>query len=139
MCRALGVDAHRGSAVALPFDDGGFDAGWSMSTLLHVPDHQVAVALAELVRVVVPGAPLAIGVWGGTDEAAVQHRDPHAPHRWFRFRTDAQLLEAVAAHGVGERFVTWRPDDGRLTYQWALLRTPGGGGRAGPGPRTDGG
>lgn len=123
-CRALGVDAHRASATALPFGDASFDAGWSMSTLLHLPDDEADVALAELVRVVVPGGPVAIGLWGGFDEAGVQDRDPHLPHRWFRFRTDAQVRATLATHGTVERFDTWQPDGDRFTYQWAVLRTP---------------
>ncbi|HET9946049.1 MAG TPA: class I SAM-dependent methyltransferase, partial [Actinomycetes bacterium] len=36
--REAGVDAVVGSVLDLPYADGSFDAGWTMSTLLHVPD-----------------------------------------------------------------------------------------------------
>lgn len=56
------------SLFSLPFQDAAFSAAWSMSTLQHVPDERIDEALAELVRVLQPGAPVTIGLWGGRDE-----------------------------------------------------------------------
>ena len=56
-CRSLGLDAQVASVLELPFDDRTFDAGWTMSTLLHVADEDLDDALAEIVRVLRPGAP----------------------------------------------------------------------------------
>lgn len=53
---------------ALPFVDGAFESGWSMSTFQHVPDDRIDEAFTEFVRVISPGAPVAIGLWGGRDE-----------------------------------------------------------------------
>jgi ubiquinone/menaquinone biosynthesis C-methylase UbiE len=78
-----GVDAHVGSVLDLPFADGSFDAVWTMSTLLHVPDESIDRALTELVRVCWPGGPLAIGVWAGDDvEGPLRLGDLDAP-RFF--------------------------------------------------------
>ena len=63
-CRALGLDAQVASVLALPFDDASFQAGWTMSTLLHVADEDLDSALAEIVRVLRPAAPLAVGLSG---------------------------------------------------------------------------
>ena len=46
------------SLFSLPFPDSTFSAGWSMSTFQHVPDERIDEALAEFVRVLVPGAPV---------------------------------------------------------------------------------
>lgn len=67
LARAAGLDAYVASVLELPFADDSFDAGWTMSTLLHVPDTEFDTALRDIRRVLTPGAPLAVGVWGGRD------------------------------------------------------------------------
>jgi|GEM_PF-2232480 len=56
------------SLFSLPFPDSTFSAGCPTSTFQHVPDERIDEALAEFVRVLVPGAPVTIGLWGGHDE-----------------------------------------------------------------------
>ena len=125
MARAAGVEAHRASVHSLPFPDDAFDAGWTMSTLLHVPDAQLDSALTEVRRVLAPGAPLAIGVWGGQDFEGPSVEDDIQPPRFFALRSDARLREMLARHGELERFETW-PGSGAnsWTYQWCVLRVP---------------
>lgn len=121
-CRSFGLDVHVASALELPFDDASFDAGWTMSTLLHIDD--LDTALAELVRVLRPGAPLAIGLWGAeTDRAETWDNDNgYGPPRYFTLRSDSTLRTALARHGTLE---TWRTHPGDTEhYQWAVLRTP---------------
>ena len=62
ICRGAGLDAVQGSALALPWDDDQFDAGWSMSTLMHLPGDGMTTALSELDRVVRSGGVVEIGV-----------------------------------------------------------------------------
>jgi hypothetical protein len=81
------------------------------------------VALAELVRVLRPGAPLAVGVWGGEDLEGPQG-GAYGPARYFRFRTDRTVNEALGRHGVLERWMTW-PGSDSMHYQAGVLRTPG--------------
>ena len=50
-CRARGIDAHVGDFYSLDLPDGGYEAGWAMSTLLHVPDSDLDQVLAEIIRV----------------------------------------------------------------------------------------
>lgn len=45
MCLAAGVDARVSSVHRMPFADDAFDAAWTMSTLLHVPDADFDSAL----------------------------------------------------------------------------------------------
>ncbi|MEI8412381.1 MULTISPECIES: class I SAM-dependent methyltransferase [unclassified Kribbella] len=56
------LDARAASVLELPFEDRTFEAGWTMSTLLHIADEDLDDALAEIVRVLRPGAPLGIGL-----------------------------------------------------------------------------
>lgn len=63
-CRSLGLQAAVGSVLHLPFRRASFDAGWTMSTLLHIGDDFLDHALREIARVLRPGAPVVIGLWG---------------------------------------------------------------------------
>ena len=125
MCRDRGIVACVGSATALPFATGGFEAAWTMSTLLHVPDERVDDALAEIVRVCRPGSPVAVGVWGGHDGQGPRPQDDFDPPRYFCFRSHERWQTILARHGTVEEFATWSPRDDSFDYQWAVLRTPG--------------
>jgi SAM-dependent methyltransferase len=124
VCRALGLDARVGSVLDLPFADGSFDAGWTMSTLLHVADADLDAALAELVRVLRPAAPLAVGLWGGLDLGEGPRGEAaYGPARFFSFRTDEKVRAALGRHGDLERWETFETAS-ELHYQFAVLRTP---------------
>lgn len=87
-CRRLGFDAHRGTLDALPFDD----ASFAIAMLKHVFEHTPTPrrTLAELRRVLIPGAALFLAVPNGDYFKAV--RSP-ATSRFFRG-------EAARAHFV---------------------------------------
>jgi SAM-dependent methyltransferase len=106
----------------LPFADGAVGALWTMSTLMHVPDAAIAGALAELRRVLAPGALAAIGVWGGPD---VEHHvaGNFDPPRFFSRRSDARWRSLLAGLGTVEDFTTWADRGEDLRYQWAVVRT----------------
>jgi len=125
VCRSLGIDARVASALDLPFDDETFEAGWTMSTLLHVADEDLDSALAEIVRVLRPGAPLAIGLWGDQigGERLWQDGTSFGPPRFFSIRTDDVVRDTLQRHGTVEQWLTW-DDGGSMHYQWAVLRTP---------------
>lgn len=117
LCRGLGLDAVLGSALDLPFADDEFDAGWSMSTLMHLPGDGMATALSELGRVVRPGGAVEIGVWGGAE--ARERIDEHG--RYFRSRTDDDLRSMLALVGDVADFDTWSHLDDGGHYQWARV------------------
>lgn len=125
LCRAQGLDAHVASVQSLPFVDDAFDAAWTMSTLLHVPNAALGDALVELRRVLVAGAPLAIGLWSGDDTEGPSRFDVDPP-RFFSFRSDTRVRELLGQFGEIERFDTWETPgaDGPATYQWCVLRLP---------------
>lgn len=123
-CRALGRDVRVASVLQLPFDDGSFDAGWTMSTLLHVSNRDLTKALTELVRVLLPGAPLAVGLWGGTDDHEMlwDDRMGYGPPRFFSMRSDDTLRAVLSEVGLVEEWAVWPGEPHH--YQWAVLRTP---------------
>ena len=123
LSRAAGVDARVASVHQLPFADNSFDAGWSMSTLLHVPDAGFDAALGEICRVLSSGSPVAIGVWGGTDSEVISTEDEIQPPRFFSVRSDPRLREMLGRHGEVEQFETWPgPTLDSWSYQWCVLR-----------------
>lgn len=124
LCREQGLEVQVGSALELPFDTGAFEAAYTVSTLLHIADDDLDAALAELVRVVRPGAPVAIGVWGAGETREQRWGKPsYGPPRFFALRSDADLRAALGRHGTVESFETWPGDDGTdLHYQWAVVR-----------------
>lgn len=124
LCRQGGINAQQASVHQLPYADDAFDAGWTMSTLLHVPDIEFDLTVLEIRRVLRAGSPLAIRLWGGSDSEGVRHDDEIHPPRFFSFRSDSRLQQLLSLRGTVERFETWTPDGpGRGTYQWVVLRT----------------
>ena len=120
---ATGASTVVASVRHLPFADGSFDALWSMSTLMHVPATAIADALAELRRVLRPGALAAIGVWGGADVESHHERDAYDPPRLFSRRSDERWRTMLATIGPVEEFETWTDvGDGEYWYQWAVVR-----------------
>lgn len=117
LCNGLGLRAVQASSTALPFKDQSFDAGWTMSTLMHLPGDDIELALAELGRVIRPGGLLEVGVWG-SDELQTRIDDQG---RYFRHRTDDQMRDLLAEIGEVVRFATWDHLAGAGHYQWARV------------------
>lgn len=126
LAREAGVDAHVASVLRLPFADGSMDAGWTMSTLLHVTDADLDAALVEVARVLRPGAPLAVGLWRGEDTESHRVTDTIEPRRFFSLRSDERLQATLGRHGAVEQFDTWPGIADGSCYQWCVLRLPGG-------------
>ncbi|MGI8867864.1 MAG: class I SAM-dependent methyltransferase [Mycobacteriales bacterium] len=120
---ARGRDARQGSLRALPFADSSFDAAWCMSTLLHIPNADLDVALTELARVLTPGAPAAIGLWGAaSDEERVLDSDRFEPRRFFSVRSDETVRRRFGQFGPIDDFRTWGDSERDWHYQWFVLR-----------------
>lgn len=122
LCAGSGLPAVQASAVELPFRDGVFDGGWTMSTLMHLPGDDFELALAELARVIRPGGLLELGVWGA-DAPGIRIDDQG---RYFRQRTDDRLRELLSRIGEVEAFETWDRFDDTGHYQWARVVLRGG-------------
>lgn len=124
LARVNNVDAVIASVRALPFPSGLCDAGWTMSTLLHVPNAAFDSAMREICRVLRPGAPLAIGLWGAAaDREGINDRDTIVPRRFFSYRTDQRVRSMLEPYGEIERFDSWASAFAAdLTYQFCVLR-----------------
>jgi SAM-dependent methyltransferase len=120
---STGAAAVVATVRRLPFGDSAFTALWTMSTLMHVPNEAIAEVLAELRRVLAPGALAAIGVWGGPDVEHHSDIDILDPPRFFSRRSDGRWRSLLSILGSIEDFVTWGPEGGGFWYQWALVRT----------------
>ena len=99
-----GLDVVVASLDTPPFAASSFDAMYSMSTLMHVPEALVTDALGAMVESVVSGAPVFIGLWGGpTADHHPEGLDGH--RRRFRHRPlerNVELADAVLDDVVGE-------------------------------------
>lgn len=126
---ANGVLAHEDAATViaaslfdLPFRDNSFHAGWSMSTLMHVPTAEVDTAMRSVCRVLAPGSPLMIGQWGGSlGDIDSDHTVPGLP-RLFSLRTADRNRELLAVHGVIERWNVHEAGPDGWEYHAAILR-----------------
>lgn len=118
-----GVPAMQGSLYDLPVRTGSFDALWTMSTLVHVPDSRFDEALGELFRAVRCGGLIAIGMWGGRDHEGVIDSDSDRPDRFFSLRTHERARRMLEAHGDVMAFDTWGGSGSHgWEYQFAVLR-----------------
>ncbi|MGI9597102.1 MAG: class I SAM-dependent methyltransferase [Acidimicrobiales bacterium] len=123
MTLAAGVPAVQGSLYRLPIMADRYDALWSMSTLVHVPDARFDRAMGELCAVVRPGGLVALGLWGGIDSEGLREPDAFDPPRFFSSRSHDRLQEMLGRHGTIELFETkaYRlPGGGE--YQFVVLR-----------------
>lgn len=119
-----GLDAVTASLFALPFRTGSFEALWTMSTFVHVPHDRFDEAMAEMRRVVAPGAPLAIGTWGGIDFEGRPEFGDLRPYRFFSLAGHDRWRSMLERHAAVERFDTFDvADEGGWIYQFAVIRT----------------
>ena len=124
LARASGVQSVRASVYALPFADDVFDAGWTMSTLVHVPNRRFDTAMARLCRVIRPHGLLAVGLWGdSTDVEEIADWDTIAPKRFFSRRTDERVRAMLEPYGRVLEFDTWADNkDSTWHYQFVVIR-----------------
>lgn len=124
--RARGAVGAAASLYALPFAAGTFDALWTMSTFVHVPHDRFDEAMHELVRVVTPGAPVAIGTWGGRDFEGVPEFGEFRPYRFFSLASHDRWRSMLERHGQLEHFETFPPTQpSGWEYEYAVVRTAG--------------
>ena len=92
-----------------------------MSTLMHLADGEIEVALESIAASLEPGAPLAVGMWGGHDRELRAEFDPE-PKRYFRLRSHAHAADLLRTVGEIEYFTTWLDDRSDWEYQFAIVR-----------------
>ncbi len=76
-----GVSVIAGSLLNPPLRERSFDAGWSMSVLMHLPDGDVSAAVTAMVARLNVGAPFTIGTWGSANPRHVLEDDDYPDQR----------------------------------------------------------
>ena len=90
---------------------------------MHLPDAAFVRALDELGRVLVSGAPAALGLWGGDDTEGEHAADTIEPRRYFSWRSAERVQSLLAPHAdIAEHESWWVGEDPPRPYQWYLLR-----------------
>jgi SAM-dependent methyltransferase len=96
LCRAKGLDARVADFLGLGVPPASFDAVYALNCLLHVPTPDLPRVLAAIEEVLVPGGLLYVGTWGGDDEEGLMRDDRHPVPRFFAFRSDERMSQALA-------------------------------------------
>ena len=111
-----------GSIAAPPFRAQVFDAGWSMSTLMHVPDQQVEQVLAQMMGPLRDGAPCWVGQWGGTLGEHFDTSRLPGHRRLFSLRSHERNQELLETAAYVERSEVWPTGPDGWEYHLFHLR-----------------
>jgi SAM-dependent methyltransferase len=117
-----GLCVVTGSISTPPFRPSSFDAGWSMSTFMHVHEEDaanVARAMAEPLRA---GAPLMVGLWGGARRDEIDTTQLEGEQRLFSLRPAELNGNLLSAAGATEHIETWDVGPDHWEYQLFLIR-----------------
>jgi len=126
-CHARGQHALVMDVMDLSFEDGTFDAAYSVNCLLHLSKAELPLALRNIQRVLRPGGVFYYGTWGGFEHEGVYEDDHLNPPRFFSFHEDEPLLQVVGEAFEVLEFRSMNPDptDERFRFQAFLLRKLG--------------
>src|SRR4051812_20399558 len=116
--RARHLEAVVGTPAELPFADGTFDAAWAMDALAEVADTDLYGVLTEVMRVLKPGAPLAVGLPSGTMDSRLGTGGFQSP------RSDEMVRNLFEPHGDIRTFTSWEPAAGCGQYRFLVLAKP---------------
>jgi SAM-dependent methyltransferase len=122
LCRAKSLDAHVADFLSLGVPPASFDAVYAMNCLLHVPTPDLARVLEAIGEVLVPGGLFYAGTWGGVDEEGPVRDDRYPAPRFFAFRSDRRMREALAGCFRVLSFTTVDAD--RNHFQSFVLEKP---------------
>lgn len=117
-----GLHVVVGSIAAPPFHVASFDAGWSMSTFMHVPEEQAAAVARAMVEPLQTGAPLTVGLWGGERRDEVDTSQLEGERRLFSLRPVELNGRLLSAAGATEIIDTWNVGPEGWEYQRFLIR-----------------
>lgn len=127
LCRRKGIAATVADFYALPFEAGRFPAAWCMSSLMHIPNADVDLVLAGFARILTPGAPMALGFWGGDDTEGTWEQDYAKPRRFYSLRSEETMRKELGIHFDIEHFASFSVDGvSAWPYQYWIVRCPAG-------------
>jgi SAM-dependent methyltransferase len=96
LCRAKGLDARVADFLGLGVPSASFDAVYALNCLLHVPTPDLPRVLAAVDEVLAPGGLCYVGTWGGADEEGLVREERYPVPRFFAFRSDQAMRQALA-------------------------------------------
>jgi SAM-dependent methyltransferase len=97
------INYHVGTITDLPFDDDSFDMVFCLSVLEHLPEHETAAAVRELVRVLRPGGRFVVTVDYFDDLTQTIHFEMHGRHRivdWPIFDEEQLYARIIGPSGL---------------------------------------
>lgn len=126
LARTRGLAVVQGSIDSPPFPVGCFDAGWSMSTLMHLPAIEMGDAIRAMVASLRPGAPMVVALWGSPSSEGerddVDTEMIEGQRRLFSLRTVETNGGLLGAEADIERVETWDVGPDGWNYQVFWLR-----------------
>ncbi len=131
LARARGHDVIAASLFELPFRPASFDAGWSMSTLMHVPADEFDEAMRAVLAPLRSGALFGIGMWGGAGHEFRTTPGPDGTRRLFSLRTAEHNRTMLSVHGAIEQWEVWDAGPEDWEYHLGVIRLPPTGGSGG--------
>lgn len=122
LCQQKGLNAHIMDMVDLDFEEGSFEAVYSLNSLLHLPKTELPIVLQNIRRVLKANGLFFLGVYGGYDFEGIWETDSYVPKRFFSFHSDEGLRQAVTASFTLLSFKQINSGDGDLHFQSLTLR-----------------
>jgi SAM-dependent methyltransferase len=123
-CRARGLVAHVMDVADLQLLPDSFGAVYAMNCLVHVPKSQLRGALRGISRVLQPGGPFYLGLYGGREFEGVWDDDYFEPKRFFCHHRDEALCALVGEFFSLESFRRIPQGWNGLHFQSLILRKP---------------
>lgn len=105
-----GLNLVQANIVGTPFGDATFAGAWVCASLLHLPARYLRPALAEIHRILAPGAGVAISMKAGAGEGWHAGRTLDEV-RWFTFVEPEEFASAMRAQGFTAVTLTWSGRD----------------------------
>jgi SAM-dependent methyltransferase len=122
LCRAKNLNARVADFLGLGVPPASFDAVYALNCLLHVPTPDLPRVLEAIAEVLVPGGLFYAGTWGGADEEGPMPDDHHPVPRFFAFRSDERMSQALAERFRILSFKTFDADGNH--FQSCVLEKP---------------
>jgi SAM-dependent methyltransferase len=122
LCRAKNLNARVADFLGLGVPPASFDAVYALNCLLHVPTPDLPRVLEAIGEVLVPGGLFYASTWGGADEEGPMRDDHHPVPRFFAFRSDERMSQALAERFRVLSFKTFDADGNH--FQSFVLEKP---------------
>ena len=121
-----GVNVVQGSIKNPPFRRQSFSAGWSMSTIMHLPDADVPQAVSAMADSLRPGGLFGVGLWGASSTQSPRDEIDagriQGQRRLFSLRSFDRNHELFSASATIEQAAAWEIGTEGWLYHVFVLR-----------------